>query len=231
MKLRVVLVEPMHDVNAGSVARACANFNVDEIVLVKPIAKLGLQARKYAKHAWPLLQKAKRVRTISQATRGCSLVVGTTGVVKRFGKRSVKNCVSMGELRSKISDTDKVALLFGNEGTGLSESDLKKCDFIAFIPTSEEYRVLNLSHAVAIALYELTKEKAELFTPAPLQKERRLEKMMVDATKLLPTVHDKKKVSLAFSRVLRRARIADAEVQALFAFFSGIKNLKRKKKN
>lgn len=227
MKLRVVLVEPMHDVNVGSAARACANFGVVDIILVKPQAKLGLQARKYAKHAFPLLQKAKQVQSIAQAIRGCSLVVGTTGVIKRFGKRSVKNCVSIGELRSKISENDNVAVLFGNEGTGLSENDLKKCDFIAFAPTSDRYSVLNLSHAVAIVLYELTKEKKELFAPAPLQKERRLEKMMVDATKMLPTVHDKKKVSLAFSRVLRRARIADAEAQALFAFFSGVKKLKR----
>ncbi|MFH0922430.1 MAG: RNA methyltransferase, partial [Candidatus Micrarchaeota archaeon] len=144
MKLRLVLVEPMHDVNVGSAARACANFGVDEIILVNPQAKLGLQAKKYAKHAWPLLQKAKRVQTIAKAVRGCSLVVGTTGVVKRFGKRSVKNCVSVEELRSKISENDAVALLFGNEGTGLSESDLKKCDFIAFVPTSDGYSVLNL---------------------------------------------------------------------------------------
>jgi len=223
MKLRVVLVEPVHDVNVGSVARACVNFGVDELVLVRPEAKLGLQARKYAKHAFPLLEKAKRAQTVSQATRGCTLVVGTTGVVKRFGKRSVKKCVSVEDLRSKISENDRVALVFGNEGRGLSERDLLKCDFIAFVPTCDEYPVLNLSHAVAVVLYELTKKKKELFATAPLWKERCLEKMMADAARLLPTVHDEKKVSLAFSRVLRRARLADDEAQALFAFFSGIK--------
>lgn len=231
MQLRVVLVEPVHDANVGSVARACANFGVGEIALVKPKAKLKLQARKYAKHAFHLLESAKRCKTVAEAVRGCDFIVGTTGVVGKFTKRTMKNCVSIGELRGKISEGDKVALLFGSETSGLDRKTLAKCDAVAVIPASKEYPVLNLSHAVAVALYALFEKPKVLYVPAPAQKVRQLEKMLGEAAAQLGSVHDKKKVSLAFSRVLKRARIADEEAQAMFAFFSGVLNLASRRKS
>lgn len=47
-----------------------------------------------------------------------------------------------------------VALVFGSEDNGLSREDLLACDAVVVIPGHPAYPTLNLSHAVAICLYE-----------------------------------------------------------------------------
>jgi len=51
--------------------------------------------------------------------------------------------------------SQQVALLFGSEDNGLLREDLLACDAVAVIPAHPEYPTLNLSHAVAICLYEV----------------------------------------------------------------------------
>lgn len=221
--VRVVLVEPEGEINLGSVARAAENFGVRELVLVRPKAKLSFQAKLFAKHAWPLLKKARAVKTVEEAAKGCSFVAGTTGVPRRFW-RGIKNCLTPAELAEKAAG-EKIALVFGNEGTGLGPEDLKKCDAIASIPTSEKYPVMNLSHSVAVMLYALRSAPAAkpLYEPAARKKLGRLESMFAEIMAKAKTVHDKGKVTRAFAQVLARARPGDDEAQALFAAMSGIK--------
>jgi len=222
MKLRVVLVEPKWDVNVGSICRAMKNFGASELFLVKPKAKLGVEAVKYAKHAREILENARKVNTMKQAFEGCTLVVGTTGIIKRFGKRILKKCVSARELRKFLGKKDTAAIVFGNEEHGLSDKFLGECDVVAFIPSSPKYPVLNLSHAVAIMLYEVyategEKQMKEL--PAPREKLQRLEKLFLEFAKGNKTIRDPVKVSTAFKRILRRARPSETEIQTLFPAF------------
>ena len=55
------------------------------------------------------------------------------------------------------SSNDKVGLVFGEEGMGLSKEELEFCDLLATLPTWEGYPIANLSHAVNTFLYELHK--------------------------------------------------------------------------
>src|SRR6185369_10724445 len=48
-----------------------------------------------------------------------------------------------------------VALVFGNETSGLSNEELGRCQRVATIPTSAAYSSLNLAAAVQIACYEI----------------------------------------------------------------------------
>ena len=52
----------------------------------------------------------------------------------------------------------RVGLVFGREGHGLFNEEIEKCDFVATIPAHHSYFTLNLSHAVSIFLYEITKK-------------------------------------------------------------------------
>ena len=220
MKVRVVLVEPLWDVNVGSVCRSMKNFGASELYLVNSKAPLGLEAVKFAKHAKNLLAKAKKVSSIKQAVEGCTVVVGTTGVVNRFNKRILKICVSSRELKSKLSSKDKVALLFGNEQHGLDEKTLEECDFVSFIPTKPSYVVMNLSHAVTVFLYELfSSQSKKLYDTAERKKLAQLEKMFLQFASSNKTILHPAKVGKAFKRILRRARPSDDEVQALFSAF------------
>ncbi|MFA6048701.1 MAG: TrmJ/YjtD family RNA methyltransferase [Candidatus Micrarchaeia archaeon] len=227
--LRVVLVEPEHDLNVGSVARCMKNFGNTNLWIVRPRCKLGFEAKKFAKHSEDVLKNARITQTVEEATAGCRLVVGTTGVADRFRKNQYKNCVSARELAPKLLG-ENAAILFGGEGRGLDEKTIAACDLVATVPTSPLHRVLNLSHAVAVVLYECymakrMREGAEgvaLYRAAHRRKREVLEQKFGQVAAKLPKIKNRQKVSLAFKRVLERSIVADDEAQALFAALSSM---------
>ena len=55
----------------------------------------------------------------------------------------------------EIKKEDKLAIILGNEGDGLPEETLDKCDYIVKIPMREGVDSLNVAAASAIAFWEL----------------------------------------------------------------------------
>ena len=228
--IRIVLVEPQFEINIGSAARAMKNFGANELVLVKPKTKIGAEAYMFSKHAQNILKKAKTVGTIDEAVKGCRVVAGTTGVLNRYGRR-IKNCITLKEFSERVSRKEKIAIIFGNEGTGLDDKMLRKCDFVISIPANKKYPVLNLSHAVAVVLYELQNAKIKShYKTAERKSTQYLVKMFREIVNELGEINDREKIVRAFENVLGRSRIAENELQSLFAAFGGMrKRIVRKK--
>jgi tRNA C32,U32 (ribose-2'-O)-methylase TrmJ len=64
------------------------------------------------------------------------------------------------EFADRIESTQQsVALVFGEEGKGLSTEDLLRCDYLVTLPTWEGYPITNLSHAVHTLTYELHRNR------------------------------------------------------------------------
>ena len=59
------------------------------------------------------------------------------------------------ELTNIIKPKANIAIIFGRESNGLTNQEINQMDFIVTIPTSKKYQTMNLSHSVAIILYEL----------------------------------------------------------------------------
>jgi tRNA/rRNA methyltransferase len=172
-RFKVVLVNPQHDGNIGAVARALGNFNFDDLVLVNP-CPLTDEAYKRAKHAGDILNHAMVTKDLSQALSDCSLVVGTTGIITHGPKHYLRIPITPRELAERTKDHEgKIALLFGREDLGLSQEELKRCDILVHIPSSSQYPVLNLSHAVIILLYELFQVRHKQGHPQPATEEER----------------------------------------------------------
>ncbi|MGC8850666.1 MAG: RNA methyltransferase [Candidatus Micrarchaeia archaeon] len=222
---RVILVEPRYQINVGAVARACKNFGCSELFLVRPKTRIGFTARIFAKHAEEVLAKAKTFNSISEAARGCSIVVGTTGAARRYNDR-LKKIISPRHA-ARLCKGRKAALVFGSEATGLSAADIQACDLVASIPANPQHPILNLSHAAAVMLYEFwlaQRIPAPQVTEAPETKKRLLEEKFAAAlsaaNKTKQTgarVRDKEKVVRAFKNLLHRSRVEDDEAQALLA--------------
>ncbi len=234
--LRVVLVEPEHDSNVGAACRAMKNFGFTKLFIVRPKCKLGFEAKKFAKHSEEVLKNARVVQTVDEAISGCNAVVGTTGVTNRFRKSQFKNCLSARELAQSIAKKENIAVLFGGEGRGLDEQTIASCDFVATIPTSPLHHVVNLSHAVAIVLYEFFASQREegaahLYPLAHRKKREVMEKKFEEVAAALPKIKDREKVSLSFKRVIERARIAGDEAQALFAAITSMQEVLRQRKS
>jgi tRNA/rRNA methyltransferase len=152
---RVVLVEPKSEGNVGSVARAMKNFGLEDLVLVRP-PRLADEAKGRAMHAWDVVESARHVDSFDEAVQGTDFIIGTSARIPASEKAHVRNPVEARDLPRRLAQTSgTVALCFGREDFGLFNEELERCDLLVTIPTSDRYKSLNLSHAVAVVLYEL----------------------------------------------------------------------------
>lgn len=162
MKLKVIIVEPRYQINLGYIARVSKNFGIGKLHLVKPSAKVnGARAIMFAKHAKDLLINARIYSDFESSIKDCDIVVGTTGIWKK-ARANFKRIYLLEEAISRLKRVGKastvVGLIIGRDSIGLMNKELEKCDMIAYIGSSPEYPVLNISHALAILLYAFTKE-------------------------------------------------------------------------
>lgn len=218
-RFRIVLVQPEYEQNLGAVARAMKNFGFSDLVLVSPkCSHLGFDAIKYSKHARDVLESARVVRSHRAATKGCKFSVGTTGILYRHWNETFRTPISVRDLRKNLAKQPegKIALVFGNEGIGLSEKDISACDLIITIPANKEYPILNLSHAVAIVLYELASLPVLGFTPAGgAEKEQLIKSFSLLVRRFSRQLRNPKKVNVAFRRMVGKAMLTDKECAAI----------------
>jgi len=151
-----VLVEPGEPGNIGASARAIKNMGFRNLCLVKPPAEMTEEGRWFARNAHDVLDSAAVHDSVDEAIRDMAVIVGTS---RRTGKRrGLILPVEKGTARIRdIAANDKVAILFGRETGGLYNDEVDECGFIIKIPSSEIQPSLNLSQAVLIIAYELSK--------------------------------------------------------------------------
>ncbi len=156
-KTSIVLVEPQGPINIGSVCRAMMNFGFSDLRLVNPCKGFkSANARKMALSAIKILDNAPLFATLEAALSDCHTVFGTT---RRFGKYRNDFMVpeTAAETIADIGDQYRCALVFGREDNGLKTSELDLCNHFVTIPTHRGYPSMNLSHSLAVCLYEVSK--------------------------------------------------------------------------
>ncbi|MGB9928228.1 MAG: RNA methyltransferase [Methanosarcina sp.] len=217
LEIRIVLVEPLYQGNIGSVARAMKNFGCTDLVLVNPCELEG-QARAMASHARDVLEGAKIVASLEEAVKGANLRIGTTGVGSlKTGEHIRLPLYTPEELKEKLKDcSGTVAILFGREDSGFRNDELKSFDMLITIPTSDVYPIMNLSHAVAVTLYELSELEGG---NSPLADGFDLELLYEHLEEFLEEIeypaHKKDKTFLMLRRIFGRAGLTPREVQTL----------------
>ena len=155
----VVLVHPRNPLNIGAAARAMSNFGVRRLRLVAPYEVAFRNARS-AVGASAVLEAAEQFDTVAEALTDCQLVIGTTAVKSRDLQHPLRelNVETGRALRSELGSRT-VALMFGSEKFGLSNEDLTHCHWLLRIPAREEHPSMNLGQAVAVCLYEVTRNE------------------------------------------------------------------------
>lgn len=159
--LHIVLVGATHPGNLGAVCRTMLNYGFTSLRLVSPkCAPDDIEARNRAKHAGRVLDDCTVYETLEEATSDCSLLVGTSGKREIGVKTSFRHFSYPWEIAERLeSFSGSVALVFGEEGKGLSTESLGLCDFLVTLPTWEGYPIANLSHAVNACVYELHRKR------------------------------------------------------------------------
>ncbi len=151
--LTIILVEPEHSSNVGSVARVMANFGAEKLVLVNPQCNhLDENAIQYAKRATPILKKASVLKCWEDLSKlKLHSLIGTTALVgSNYNLHRAP--LTPSQLSKVLSMKSSCGIVFGREGHGLFNEEIMACDLICTIPASKEYGTLNLSHSVAVVL-------------------------------------------------------------------------------
>ena len=160
-RLTVVLVGATHPGNLGAVCRGMLNHGFNQLRLVAPrCSPDDDEARNRAKHAGTILDACTVHKSLDDAVEDATLVVGTSGKRELGRKTLFRHFLHPWELADRVEEGEAhVALVFGEEGKGLDQSDLERCDLLATLPTWEGYPIANLSHAVTLFLYELHRRR------------------------------------------------------------------------
>ncbi|EKD73830.1 MAG: hypothetical protein ACD_45C00180G0006 [uncultured bacterium] len=152
--IRIVLLNTSHPGNIGSVARAMKTMGLTQLYLVAPKQFPHPKAMEMAANARDVLTNAIVVSELEQAIADCHLVIGTSARSRTipWPMLSPRQCA---EKVVQESAAGHVAILFGQEQSGLTNEALHSCHFHVQIPSHPEYSSLNLAAAVQVITYEL----------------------------------------------------------------------------
>ncbi len=224
----VILVEPRHPGNIGSIARVMHNFGFSDLVLVDPLCSANdPDARRLAVHGRDILLKSRRM-SFEAVRKEFSVLIATTSKVGTSFNLP-RSPVHPDQLAEALGRTNvkKVGILFGRENDGLYNDEIKECEFSVTIPTPLENSALNLSHAVTVILYELSNASAEKKTDShidpPSDADRKQMSKMVNEVLsrfdyLQPGQHETQQ--LVWKRILAKAFLSKREAFAVMGFFA-----------
>ncbi len=200
--LVVILVEPERSDNVGMIARAMKNFGFRRLRIVSPMFESFDRAMAAAMHAKDILKEAKIFTTLEEASRGIDTIIGTTARVSRYSVD--RRAIPIRELVSQLVWDATYGLVMGRESVGLTTEELRSCDIIATIPSSEDYPALNLANATSILLYEffLAFKHSNRFSEKPVPKEVRaiMLKYISEILRELDVPEHKKEISISLIR-------------------------------
>jgi tRNA/rRNA methyltransferase len=154
---RFVLVEPSHPGNVGAAARALKTMGFSRLVLVAPRVpqvQLDPEAIAMASGADDVLAAAHIVPTLADALAGAQWSLALTARMREYGPPPAAPRQAVQDACRQVAHGD-IAIVFGNERTGLSNDDVERCSALAHIPANPAYSSLNLAQAVQVLAYEL----------------------------------------------------------------------------
>ena len=148
-----ILHQPQLSENIGACARSIKNFNFKKLVVINPkpifpndkILATSVGAK-------DIIMNTKVYKSLETALKKVDYVIATSA---RFRNKNIKH-IKLDDLIN-IDFNKKVAFLFGSEASGLSNNEISYANFTMQIPTSPEFKSLNLSHSVIIIAHTVAR--------------------------------------------------------------------------
>lgn len=232
----IVLARPEESRNIGSACRAMANCGITNLRIVGKRENFDEErVRILAIHAADIWERAEFFESIKDATADCVMSAATT---RRRGKKRKGKLYLPEEFCDYAKNTGdaKIAVVFGNERTGLEDDEVDSCTMGVTIPTSENFPSLNLSHAVQIIchyLYRAQNPDKNGFTPIDLE---RLDKTVQTVCESLKQIGFFKLAGRAdmenfWRGILSRAVLSESEAKYIEKVFTKAAGLSASKTN
>ncbi len=154
----VILVTPQMADNIGMVARAMANFGLDELRLVAPRDGWpNEKARAAASGANHIIDQARSWDDIKGAVGDLTWICATTARQRQLRKPIFTPEQAVVEMARRIAIGERVGVLFGAERQGLENDDIAIADAMVMVPVDPRFASLNLAQAVLLMSYEWLK--------------------------------------------------------------------------
>jgi len=155
-RVRVVLSRTSHPGNIGAAARAMKTMGLSRLWLVSPASFPDPVAEARASGAGDVLAGARVVESLQEALSGTVFAAALTARRRDLSLARLDPRAAAAELVQGSRDRcGEVALVFGNEASGLSNEELELCALPVTIPANPAYPSLNLGAAVQLMCYEL----------------------------------------------------------------------------
>jgi TrmH family RNA methyltransferase len=153
--LCVVLVEPTDPVNIGGVVRAMANCGFLRLRLVDPVGFDPWHVAGIAHYTQHIVEATTEFDSLPEAIADRQFVLGLTGRHHRAARNALAMQTAIDRLAEAARAGQQVAVVFGREDRGLSNTLLDACHAVTTIPTNPGYPSLNLAQATLLVLYQL----------------------------------------------------------------------------
>lgn len=244
MKLQnivIILDHPDESRNIGAACRAMANNDIGELRIVGDPKSYDIEhIHVLAIHAGGIFDKAKFYTSIKEAAADCTVCAGTT---RRRGKKRGKLLLpeEFAEQVNPVTEQGaRIAVVFGNERTGLTDEQLDQCTVGVTIPSSDGFGSLNLSHAVQIMCYHLFRNKLDErsggykgVSPVSLERIDQTVGQITDNMQKIGffKMPGREDMENFWRSVLSRAAISESEAQYLEKTFSKMSGLAQKNKS
>lgn len=142
----VILDEVMNPTNVGAIIRSAAALGMDAVILTPGCSD-------------PLYRRAARVSmgTVFQI-EWTFATDNSLDEIKSLGFKTVAMALKDNSLSindSRLTNENKLAVIMGTEGDGLSDETISDCDYTVKIPMYHGVDSLNVAAASAVAFYQL----------------------------------------------------------------------------
>ena len=168
-----------------------------------------------------LVHSAQTYFSLDEALTEENVVIGTTSARKRKAEQRIHAPREIAALLRKYGKSQRVALVFGPERSGLTDPQLARCQYLVSIPSNLDYPVLNLSQAVLVLAYEIliagpTESNGNLQLASDEEREQMLsdmQRVLLDIGFLNP--QNPSHIMRSIRRFLGRADLTPRDVQIL----------------
>lgn len=226
--VRIILIDPSHPGNIGSVARAMKNMAISDLVLVRPRSFPHAESNALAAGADDILAHARIVPTVSEAVADCGFIAGTTSRPRSYYWEFTTPRDVAGRIVA-LPGEHRAALLFGSERYGLATEDLQFCNVLVRIPANPEYCSLNLAMSVQLLTYEILmareQPKSEIQLERPLAPAGDVEHLYTHLHQVLNEIDFEDRTGHLMERLRRlfnRAQLDSNELNILRGILSAV---------
>ena len=151
----IILVKPQMGENIGSAARAMLNFGLENMRVVA--ARDGWPSQSAvatASGAGRVLDQARHFSSFHDAVGDCHFVFATTARDRDLTKPVYDPKKAMKIAFEKISDGQKVGIIFGPERAGLENTEVVRSNALITVPVNPDFSSINLAQTVLLLSYE-----------------------------------------------------------------------------